>query len=192
MATRTAAICRPARPPAVWLWVLWTVAEAARAAGSPAFDEWAAVVAEADRAGRVEAGAAARLRFAEAGLDAGDRSDEVIGALRDSLTTAERLGAAPLLARGHDLARRARLEAELGVAPAPGASGTCEERDADRARGRGAAAAHQRLTNRQIGRALFISEKTASVHVSNILGKLGATTRTEAAAVARRQGLLAG
>jgi len=47
------------------------------------------------------------------------------------------------------------------------------------------------LTNRQIGRALFISEKTASVHVSNILGKLGATTRTEAAAVARRQGLLA-
>ena len=45
-------------------------------------------------------------------------------------------------------------------------------------------------TNRQIGRALYISDKTVSVHVSNILGKLGAGGRTEAAAIARRDGLL--
>ena len=45
-------------------------------------------------------------------------------------------------------------------------------------------------TNRQIGEELFISEKTASVHVSRLLAKLGAATRGEAAAVARRQGLL--
>lgn len=45
-------------------------------------------------------------------------------------------------------------------------------------------------TNRQIGRQLYISDKTASVHVSNILAKLGAAGRTEAAAIARRDGLL--
>ncbi len=47
------------------------------------------------------------------------------------------------------------------------------------------------LTNGEIGKRLFVSPKTASVHVSNILTKLGAANRTEAAAVARRQGLLA-
>jgi DNA-binding NarL/FixJ family response regulator len=44
-------------------------------------------------------------------------------------------------------------------------------------------------TNRQIGEELFVSEKTASVHVSNILRKLGVTTRIDAAAVAQRLGL---
>jgi DNA-binding NarL/FixJ family response regulator len=43
-------------------------------------------------------------------------------------------------------------------------------------------------TNRQIGVALYISEKTASVHVSRILTKLGATSRHEAASMARRLG----
>ena len=37
---------------------------------------------------------------------------------------------------------------------------------------------------------LFIAPKTASVHVSNILGKLGAASRTEAAAIAHREGLV--
>jgi DNA-binding NarL/FixJ family response regulator len=46
------------------------------------------------------------------------------------------------------------------------------------------------LTNGQIGGRLFMSPKTASVHVSHILAKLGAANRTEAAATARRQGLL--
>jgi DNA-binding NarL/FixJ family response regulator len=43
-------------------------------------------------------------------------------------------------------------------------------------------------TNRQIAQELFIAEKTASVHVSNILGKLGAASRGEAAALAHRAG----
>jgi DNA-binding NarL/FixJ family response regulator len=38
---------------------------------------------------------------------------------------------------------------------------------------------------------LFIAPKTASVHVSNILGKLGAASRTEAAAIALQAGLRA-
>ena len=37
---------------------------------------------------------------------------------------------------------------------------------------------------------LYIAPKTASVHVSNILGKLGAASRTEAAAIAHREGLV--
>jgi DNA-binding NarL/FixJ family response regulator/tetratricopeptide (TPR) repeat protein len=45
-------------------------------------------------------------------------------------------------------------------------------------------------TNRQIGQQLYISDKTVSVHVSNLLAKLGARSRTEAAAIARRDGLL--
>ena len=42
----------------------------------------------------------------------------------------------------------------------------------------------------QIAETLFISPKTATAHVSNILGKLGASGRTEAAAIARRRGLV--
>jgi DNA-binding NarL/FixJ family response regulator len=45
-------------------------------------------------------------------------------------------------------------------------------------------------TNRQIAEDLFISVKTAGVHVSHILEKLGVSTRGEAAAVARRLGLV--
>lgn len=46
-------------------------------------------------------------------------------------------------------------------------------------------------TNREIGAALFISEKTASVHVSRILAKLGVRSRVESATAAHRLGLAA-
>jgi DNA-binding NarL/FixJ family response regulator len=44
-------------------------------------------------------------------------------------------------------------------------------------------------TNREIGTQLFVSEKTASVHVSNILRKLGVSSRVDAAAIAQRVGV---
>jgi DNA-binding NarL/FixJ family response regulator len=46
------------------------------------------------------------------------------------------------------------------------------------------------MTNRQIGEELFISEKTASVHVSRILAKLDVRSRVEAATAAQRLGIV--
>jgi len=45
-------------------------------------------------------------------------------------------------------------------------------------------------TNREIAQTLFISPKTATVHVSNILGKLGVRSRVEAATMAHRLGVV--
>ncbi len=47
-----------------------------------------------------------------------------------------------------------------------------------------------RFRFREIGEALFISPKTVSVHVTNILGKLGVDGRVEAATTALRLGLI--
>ncbi len=47
-----------------------------------------------------------------------------------------------------------------------------------------------RGTNRQIGEELFISEKTVSVHLSRVMAKLGASSRTEPVSAAYARGLL--
>ncbi len=126
-----------------------------------------------------------RWRLAEALAEAG-RRDEANEQWRQAAQTADRLGARPLRRALDDLARRARI----GTAPdlpdgAVLASLTSREREVLRliAAGR---------SNREIASVLFIAPKTASVHVSNILGKLGAASRTEAAAIAHREGLAAG
>ncbi|MGK9463456.1 MULTISPECIES: ATP-binding protein [unclassified Streptomyces] len=119
-----------------------------------------------------------RLRLAEALLAAGRRAEaaEEAGlALRE----AGRLGATPLRERLDDLLRRAR-PADTGDRAA---SLTARERDVLRLLALG-------RSNRRIGEELFITAKTASVHVSNILAKLEAASRTEAVAVAYRQGLI--
>ena len=126
------------------------------------------------------------LRFAEAALGEGDR-DGGTTTLRRAAELARRLGARPLSDDIALLARRARVWIErpgdeAGRAPAqePDRLGlTAREFDVLRlvAAGR---------SNREIAGELFISAKTASVHVSNILAKLGVTTRGEAAATAHR------
>lgn len=95
---------------------------------------------------------------------------------------AHRLGAAPLLAQLQEVGSAAgRRTPRDGAARAGELTPREEEILALVADGR---------SNGEIGKRLFISTKTVSVHVSNILGKLGASSRGEAAALARREGLL--
>jgi DNA-binding NarL/FixJ family response regulator len=101
-------------------------------------------------------------------------------------------GHAPLLAQIRKLAGRARIPLDVPpaapdsppAAAAPGRHGlTGRELAVLRLLAAGA-------TNAQIGAQLYISPKTASVHVTSILRKLGASSRVQAAAVAERAGLL--
>jgi DNA-binding NarL/FixJ family response regulator len=130
------------------------------------------------------------LRLAEAVAAAGDR--QAAGrSVRQAYALASQVGAAPIAAEAAALARRTRLSldgpAADAMAPAaedPLARFGLTEREREivvlLAGGR---------SNPQIAEALFISPKTASVHVSNILAKLGVDSRVEAAAVAHRLGV---
>ncbi len=163
-------------------WLARMEAEAARLAGRAEPALWAAAVG-AFGYGHVYEEARCRWRLAEALVAAGDR-DAALAPLTAAAATARSLGAAPLLDAVTALARRARLELP-GAGRVVDAAAVFTPRETEvlalLARGR---------TNRQIGRELYISEKTASVHVSNILAKLGAGSRTEAVAVAASRGLL--
>jgi DNA-binding NarL/FixJ family response regulator len=114
------------------------------------------------------------VRLAAVLVSAG-RPAEATGLVGDARAVAARLGAAPLTA-----------ELDRLAGPSAGAESTAltpreHEILALVALGR---------SNGEIARQLFISTKTVSVHVSNILAKLGASGRTEAAAIAHRDGLL--
>ncbi|MFD9322481.1 ATP-binding protein [Streptomyces sp. NPDC060053] len=124
-----------------------------------------------------------RLRYAQALLAAGRREDAAAEA-RAARETAVRLGATTLLERADDLVRRGRLGDAGSTARGGPVALTARERDVLRLLALG-------RSNRQIGEELFISGKTASVHVSNILAKLSAASRTEAVAIAYRERLLA-
>ncbi|GLW63847.1 helix-turn-helix transcriptional regulator [Actinomadura rubrobrunea] len=163
-------------------------AACARGAADPAAWDEAAAAWEAVK--RPYPLAETLTRAAEAALARGDR-DGAAERLRRAAELAARLRARPLSDRIDDLVRRARLPRGTGAAgsdgSAPGASAlglTPRELEVLRhvAQGR---------SNREIAEALFISAKTASVHVSNILGKLGVASRGEAAATAHRLGLFA-
>jgi DNA-binding CsgD family transcriptional regulator len=124
------------------------------------------------------------LRYAaEAALADGDR-EGAAGRLRQAAALSAGLGAEPLSQEIAILARRARIVLDQAAPAEAGGSGlTVRELEVLRlvAAGR---------SNRDIASELFISPKTASVHVSNILGKLGAASRGEAAARAHALHLL--
>jgi DNA-binding CsgD family transcriptional regulator len=184
---------RPMRSPTVGpearAWLARARALHARAvAGAPTVAElphWSAALELAG--GQPYEQAQVRFGFAEA-LLAQDRRDpgergRAVEAAAAAHAVAAALGARPLRVAVETLGRRARLDLGAGV---PGPSGPLTPREAQVLHLVAAG-----LTNRVIGERLFISEKTASVHVSNILGKLGASGRAEAVAIAGRRGLLA-
>jgi DNA-binding CsgD family transcriptional regulator/tetratricopeptide (TPR) repeat protein len=145
---------------------------------------WDAAAQAWEAVGQPYSLAAALLRAAEAALSAGDR-DGGASRLRRAAELAQRLGARPLSDDIALLARRARISlrpADDAATPAPEPDRlglTAREFEVLRlvAAGR---------SNREIASELFISAKTASVHVSNILAKLSVTSRGEAAAAAHR------
>ena len=153
--------------------------------------QWAAVAGSWEALSRPYEAAYARWRQAEA-LLASRTPKPAATVLRHAHQTASELGAGPLRREIDRLARRARIDltpptatvnkaVTLPAATRHGLTPREQEVLQHLVQGR---------TNRQIARALFISEKTASVHVSNIMSKLGAANRSEAAAIAHRLRLL--
>ena len=172
-------------------WLLLCEAEATRLERRADPGAWTECVEAWERLGRPYVVAYARWRVAEARL--AGRGDRELAAttLRAALEVAERLRAAPLCGEIKALAARARLDLEPGEREAT-------PTEPDEALRLGLTAREREVlglvalgrTNRQIADELFISENTAGVHVSNILGKLGVAGRGEAAAVAYRLGLV--
>jgi predicted ATPase/DNA-binding CsgD family transcriptional regulator len=149
--------------------------------------QWAALAVSWDALSRPYETAYAHWRQAEALLTA-KAPRPAAAVLRQAHHAATELGARPLRHEIERLARRARIDLQT-PSPKPGPA-----KASPPAARLGLTPREQEVlqhlvegrTNRQIARALFISEKTASVHVSNIMSKLGAANRSEAAAIAHR------
>jgi DNA-binding CsgD family transcriptional regulator/tetratricopeptide (TPR) repeat protein len=162
-------------------WHVKAKAEWTRLQGRSDPKAWQAAV-EAFSYGHVYAVARCRWRLAEALLGVGGREQAIVAA-RAAYQTAVELGAEPLQGALEALARRSRLDLGQGPPHESGRAGLTP---------RELEVLHLLIagrSNRQIAEQLFISGKTASVHVTNILTKLGVHSRLEAAARGRKLGL---
>lgn len=175
-------------------WLATGVAENGRAGGNNDPAGWERAAVAWDELERPYCAASMRFRQAEALVEAGDRerAAEVVAA---ALAVAERLGAGWLAGELNGLATRGRLESvAAGADPgsSDGANASTNGGDSEAPFGltprelQVLTLIAEGATNRQIGAALYMAEKTASVHVSRILTKLGVRSRTQAAAVAHR------
>ncbi|WP_433301400.1 helix-turn-helix transcriptional regulator [Actinoplanes sp. CA-030573] len=150
--------------------------------GDPRPEPWGEVAAGWDRLARPYPAAYARWREAEELVRHRDpRAREVLRAAHDAARSIE---ARTLLREITALADRARLDLRAPAA-APPAEPEHPFHLTDREL-QVLVLLKEGRRNREIARSLFISESTASVHVSNILGKLNAANRVEAAAIAHR------
>lgn len=160
-------------------------AECARGNGTDDGAAWTAVAQMWEGYGMRPRSAYARFRAAQALVRDDDRAAAADRA-REAFETACDVGWIALRDNIASFARRARLD----LGPAAGTTTTPADRFGLTARELDVLALlGEGRTNRQIAESLFISAKTASVHVSNILAKLGVANRGEAAAAARRLGL---
>ncbi|MZD08971.1 AAA family ATPase [Streptomyces sp. SID5785] len=192
---RTAAKAQATHVPVWQAHEQWVRAELLRAEGRDTPDDWTDTVTAFEPLDRPYDLARVRLRLAEsllasaaaAGDSPEDDRDRAAELLRLVAAVADHLGARPLTESVTLLAQRARIGLGPARGPRPDAPAdpaeqlglTSRERDVLRLVTAG-------RSNRQIAEELFISPKTASVHVSNILAKLGVAGRGEAAAVAHR------
>lgn len=164
-------------------------AELARLRGERTVEPWQVAAERFRTVGTIYPPAYAELCAAEALAFSGGRPAEIAVPLKRAHAAALEVGSPPFLEDVVGLARRAGVslgdregegEPELGAVADLGL--TDRELEVLRLLGDG-------RTNRQIGEELFITPKTASVHVSRILMKLGVTNRAAAAAAAHRMGL---
>jgi ATP/maltotriose-dependent transcriptional regulator MalT len=167
-------------------------AELARAVGDDDAALWAAAAEAWEELARPYRRVYSRWREAEALVRADDRGAAATVA-SEALRSGRELGTDWLVAELESLAARARLRLLGPAEPAGGAVAPADPAEepfglTPRERQVLALVAHG-ATNREIGLELHMAEKTASVHVSRILAKLDVRSRTEAAAVAVRQGL---
>jgi len=176
--------------PELAAWHAFGLAERTRQLGPSDPAAWATAVAAWERLGQPYRAAYAGFRQAEALLaTAGDR-DTAAAVLGRAAAVTGRLGARLLDGEIQALARRARLDlAQHAVPAAAGVPTPAAQLGLTRREVEVLALVAAGRSNRQIAQALFISPRTASVHVSNILAKLGVAGRVEAAAVAHRLGL---
>jgi DNA-binding CsgD family transcriptional regulator/tetratricopeptide (TPR) repeat protein len=167
-------------------WLVLAEAEHERAHGAAQPGSWSEAAETWVRLERPPLAAYCRWREAEALVAAGASRIEASVPLRNAHDVAHRIGAKPLARELELLAQRARLDLtppgdesdqEQSMAATLGLTAREAEVMALVARG---------YTDREIAEALVISVKTASVHVSHILGKLGVANRREAAAIAHR------
>lgn len=171
--------------------------ERSRLEGDSSVEVWDEVATTWDKMGQPYPAAYARWRMAEALLARRARSAAAAEALRAAFATAVALGAEPLRREVEGLAGRAGIVLETeepapAEASSPPAAAVAPEAPLGLTRREVEVLRLIALgrTNREVAADLFISEKTAGVHVSNILRKLGLRSRVEASGYAHRLGLL--
>ena len=157
---------------------------------------WAAAGDQLERVGYLPLAAVARQGEAEAHLRAGSPASAE-PSIRRALQHVDVMGASAMRAPIERLARAARIPLDQAGADdkvegsAAAIAGPVDPWGLSIREREVLALVAEGRTNREIGEALFISDKTASVHVTHILTKLGVSSRTEAALVAARAGIVA-
>jgi DNA-binding CsgD family transcriptional regulator/tetratricopeptide (TPR) repeat protein len=200
--TRLVSAAKLTLPPSARAWVATALAEVARGNATATPESWTSAIEAWDAVPDPAEAAYVRFRHAEDALRRTGVKADVAAELEAAWRTTVRLGAAPLRTEIETLAGRARIK----LAPEPAADGSATEvapaivaAGATRAPSTHGLSAREievlRLvaagrSNGEIAERLFITRKTAGVHVTHILNKLGVSNRVEAAMAAARLGLV--
>jgi DNA-binding CsgD family transcriptional regulator len=201
---RLASVAERALTPSARAWVATAQAEIARADGSSNPGSWAEAISAWDAVPDPAEAAYARFRHAEDSLRRLGVKADVAAELDAAWRSAVQLGAAPLRGEIELLAKRARIRLEAAPDAHAGEAVAEAQAASEPPPGRRIASAHGlsareieviRLvaagrSNGEIAERLFITRKTAGVHVTHILNKLGVSNRVEAAMAAARLGLV--